>query len=261
MKRLIINADDYGMTEAVSKGIIQTMKDGVVTSTTAMLCLPGAEARLLRTYALIPGDVGLHLQLTCGAPRAPLESVPSLLTATGAGKGAAFPEKTRDIAAPAPKEILLEWRKQAERIRGLGVRVSHLDSHHHVHRREDIFGAFCTLAKELGVPVRAVTPEMGETLKQLGIPAPRTCIKSFFKSDDGVEALLDLIADKFTEFGKHEVLELMTHPGLQDEALNACSTYTTGRVAELEILTSPELADGLKAMDVELVGWSALQQG
>ncbi len=65
--RLIVNADDFGLTEGVSAGIVDAIERGVVTATTAMVAIDASE-RLARLGPRIAGRVGLHLQLTGGIP-------------------------------------------------------------------------------------------------------------------------------------------------------------------------------------------------
>ena len=76
---LIVNADDFNLTEGVSRGILEAHRRGIVTSTTVMVNLPGLEqSRSLARQAPRLG-VGLHLNLTFGPPVLPAREVPSLV--------------------------------------------------------------------------------------------------------------------------------------------------------------------------------------
>ena len=78
MKRLIVNADDYGRTRGVSAGIREAHLHGIVTSTTAMMNFPGVQADLARACDDCPQlGLGVHLVLTAGRPLRPAENVPT----------------------------------------------------------------------------------------------------------------------------------------------------------------------------------------
>ena len=82
MKQLIINADDFGLTEGVTKGISESILSGTVTRTSALMCTNGSE--WIKKYANgLDGKIGLHLQLTDGTPLLPKEEVLSLVDAEG----------------------------------------------------------------------------------------------------------------------------------------------------------------------------------
>ena len=76
-KRLIVNADDFGRTHQVSDGILSAHCDGIVTSTTVMMSMPGAARDLTRALAEAPKlGLGVHLVFTAGRPLLPPEWVP-----------------------------------------------------------------------------------------------------------------------------------------------------------------------------------------
>lgn len=80
---LIVNADDFGVTAGVSRGILDAVRHGIVRSTTAMVNLPG-EADLDADAASLRGlGIGLHLNLTWGRPVAPADRVASLVDGDG----------------------------------------------------------------------------------------------------------------------------------------------------------------------------------
>ena len=249
MRRLFVNADDFGLTDGVTRGIADAMERGLVDGTTAMVCAAGAPERIRRFDAGLRGRVGLHLQLTGGRPCLPPGEVPSLVGADGF-----FPRKKIDVADVSPDAVRREWRAQLARFRETGLEPSHLDSHHHIHKRPEVFPVFLELARELGVPARALSADMRRAMDAAGVPHADDCLTRFYGEDIGEATLLSLVDAAFAALGGMGVLEVMAHPGHDDAALRAISTYAEGRARELRVLTSPELARQLAARDIAVVG-------
>ncbi|HMF44272.1 MAG TPA: ChbG/HpnK family deacetylase [Polyangia bacterium] len=131
--RLVVNADDFGMSAAISRGIVRAHREGIVTSASLLgNCADLEAARALLSEA--PGlGVGVHLALVEGGPVADPAQVPSLLTPAGRfmSRGAEF------IAAWTKRKIDAgdverEFEAQVQRIRAAGIKIDHLDTHHHV---------------------------------------------------------------------------------------------------------------------------------
>jgi len=131
--RLVVNADDFGLSPSISRGILRAHRDGIVTSTSLLgNCADLEHARAALAEAPNLG-VGVHLALVEGGPIADPASVPSLLTKTGRflGRGAEF------IAAWAkrqidPADVEREFDAQVARVRAAGIAIDHLDTHHHL---------------------------------------------------------------------------------------------------------------------------------
>src|SRR3972149_1037605 len=115
---LIVNADDFNLTEGVSRGILEAHRHGLVTSTTVMVNLPClTQSRDLARDA--PGlGLGLHLNLTFGPPALPPGRVPSLVD----GDGRFIRDRVRVGAAGDLSEIRAEWAAQAERFEAIFAR-------------------------------------------------------------------------------------------------------------------------------------------
>jgi predicted glycoside hydrolase/deacetylase ChbG (UPF0249 family) len=131
--RLVVNADDFGMSAAISRGIVRAHQEGIVTSASLLgNCADLEAARALLAEA--PGlGVGVHLALVEGAPVADPGRVPSLLGSNGRflSRGAEF------IAAWTkrhidPADVEREFEAQVERVRAAGIKIDHLDTHHHL---------------------------------------------------------------------------------------------------------------------------------
>jgi predicted glycoside hydrolase/deacetylase ChbG (UPF0249 family) len=249
MWRLFVNADDFGLTDGVTEGIVAAMAAGLVGGATAMVCPEGARARLTRREPALAGRLGLHLQLTGGRPCLPPSDIPSLV-----GPDGAFPRKKIAVGRLDPDEVRQEWRAQLARLRQCGIEPSHLDAHHHIHKRPDVFPVFLELARELGVPARALSDDMRRDLAAAGVPHAVRCVTDWFGQDTSTGHFLDLVAQAARDVPEGGAIEVMTHPGRADAALAAISTYAAGRDVELRVLTDPGLARDLAARGFVVIG-------
>ncbi len=250
----IFNADDFGLSPGVCRGIVQAMEEGVVTAATAMVCFPRATAVLPRYLNGLQGRLGLHLQLTKGVPCLPPEEIPSLITSQGR-----FPDRPQDLGELNSDEVLNEFRAQVQRLRQLGVAPSHLDSHHHVHKQPAVFPAYCRLAKELNLPARSVSAAQSMALRQQGIATADAFIDTHSRQSMLTpEKLLHELEQTLPFVPDNGCMEVMTHPGHADTALSTVSSYNTPREFELQCLCSAELRQGLQTLGIHLAGPEAL---
>ncbi|MBO9540470.1 ChbG/HpnK family deacetylase [bacterium] len=158
-RALIVNADDLGMSDGVTAGIVQAWREGVVTSSSALVNVEGAEARLAQVRREHPGlPIGLHLNVTTGRPVLPPSEVPTLVDARGQFYSRdALMERAPDVSLI---ELKAELRAQGERLRSLGVRFDHLDYHEGImFLYTPFYGVVRELAREWKVPVRHPVPE------------------------------------------------------------------------------------------------------
>src|SRR5262249_35921917 len=134
MKRLIVNADDFGLTAGVNRAIIEGHERGLISSATLMVNMPAFEdaARLAREVPSL--GVGLHFNITQGRPVAGASRVPSLVDGRGEFWGTSGALLARAATGRLnPGEAALELRAQIERALGAGLRLTHVDSHKHSH--------------------------------------------------------------------------------------------------------------------------------
>ena len=154
MKRLIVNADDFGRTPGVNAGILEAHAAGIVTSATVMVLEPSA-ARGIRDAAERGAklSLGVHFTLTGGGPPASAaRAVPTL------APGGRFPRTAEELPRRIPEaEVRAELEAQIEIFQVLARRPpTHLDSHHHAARHPDVAPVFAAVARERSLPVRAV---------------------------------------------------------------------------------------------------------
>lgn len=264
MKKLIINADDLGLTPGVTDGILQAHTHGIVTSTSALMNSTHIQKDLLRARNECPNlGIGVHLTLTEGKPLLPCEKVLSLVDENSRFfKLNHEPERIRGINFD---EVRAEWRAQIESFMDHGMNPDHLDSHHHIsYFHPEMFELMLTLAHEFQLPVRYPPQvflerlgqeEVDRLLQAYGLKTPVDCITNFYGHDNAVsrENLFSII--DFLGNGTHEV---MCHPGYADQELLKGSSYSAPRKLELEILTHPDLIQLLQTNNIHLIRFSDL---
>ena len=249
MKRLIVNADDLGRTHGINTGVFEAHRRGVVTSATAMVNYESAREAAAMSRENPTLGIGLHVALTGGRTALPAASVPSLVDPRGAQ-----PKKPEGLEGALKEEIGAEVEAQFARfIEVFGRKPTHLDSHHHSHRRLDVFEAVRALAVREGLPVRNAGGAMGAALRSAGIRTSDAFEERFFDEGATVANLVHLIEN--LEDGS---TELMCHPAHADAELAASSSYAAARVLELAALCDPSVRAALSRADVRLISFSNL---
>ena len=290
MKQLIVNADDFGMTEGVNRAILKAYTSGIVTST-SLLAGGAAFASAVAMARDTPGlGVGVHLNLTEGRPCADPAQVRALLTP----QGVFFPGVSRLASRVLRSRALLaqieiEFRAQIEKVRVAAIEPSHLDGHQHIHMWPSVFALTARLAAEYRIPgmrcsrerrapvqgmLRRKGSASSKILKQYGIGvalgllavgARKTLRRAGVTAPDyfyGVSAtgFLDTAAlEAILRDLPEGVSELMCHPGYADEALRASATRLVAqREAELEALTRPEIRNLARELGIQLINYREL---
>lgn len=154
MRILIVNADDFGLNQAATDGILECHRAGSVTSTTLMANAPDC----VRAADLAAGHpalgVGLHFNLTWGRPLNEPSRVPALLDREGEFLSRSE-LATRLLLGRVPRtQIDRELEAQVDRVRRLGVAITHVDSHQHVHAFPQIFSSIARFCSDDSLPMR-----------------------------------------------------------------------------------------------------------
>jgi predicted glycoside hydrolase/deacetylase ChbG (UPF0249 family) len=249
-RMLIVNADDFGLTDGVCEGIVRSIRDGIVTSTSAMVCCAGARERLRRWGPMIPDRIGVHLQLTTGTPILPPARVRSLAGASGE-----FARSRAEIPPVNAGELFLEWRAQVNLLLALGIEPTHVDTHHHVHARGDIFDVFCEVAAHFDLPARPVTPDMAKRLRGAGVRCTDVALLDWFGGELSEKSLLGVLENGVARHPGAGCFELMCHPGFRDPPLEQVSRYVGERETELRALTAPGLREAIAQADLHLFSY------
>jgi len=218
-RTLVVNADDFGASEGVNRGILHAHVHGIVTSASLMVTGPAREdaAKLARRHPEL--GIGLHWDLD--GERVPLEDA-----------GAVRRELTRQLDA----------------FQGLiGRPPTHLDSHHHVHRRAEIAPIARNLAAPLGVPLR----EEGSVRYVGGFYGQwewQVTDLEHIRPDFLIWILRNEMEDGWTEIG--------CHPGFVTDGFS--SVYLAEREVEVETLTDPTVRAEIMALGIRLASYADL---
>jgi chitin disaccharide deacetylase len=212
-RKLIVNADDFGASQGVNRGILECHVDGVVTS--ASLMVEGSAAREAAEAARNhPGlSVGLH-----------------------------FVADGYDVARALTRQLA-----SFEQL--VGRPPTHVDSHHHFHRDDDVFSQFCELLEPLGVPVRG--------------DGRVAWIGGFYAQwQAGVTNLEYVSVPSFVRLLREEVragwTELACHPGYRSGGFR--SSYLAEREAEVRTLTDARVQEAIAELDIQLANYADFER-
>ena len=270
-KRLIVNADDFGLTAGVNAGIVEAFECGILRSTTLMANGPAFDDAV-RLARQAPGlDVGCHLVLIGGRP----------LTEPASR----FPESATDLVGRMLGPYSVGWIEreffaQIEKLASAGVQPTHLDTHKHTHLAPPVLEAMLRVASLFGIPwirrpfdlpitaarngaswksrltanaLRPLANRFERTLRAADLRATGAFagfqMTGRFRSTQ-LAALIHALPDGLTEF--------MCHPGHCDDELRAMPTrLTDSRQQELEALTSDQVLTAVREAGVEVTSFAA----
>jgi predicted glycoside hydrolase/deacetylase ChbG (UPF0249 family) len=269
--RLIVNADDFGISEAVNRGIVEAHDRGIVTSTSIMATGPKFE-HALELARLRPSlAVGVHLVLTEHRPLTGAAAA-SLIRRDGA-----FEPHLKQLLARRLRglvsmdEVRRELDAQIRRVRTAGIAINHLDGHQHVHVLPGVAQVVAELAAAHGIaavryPAERVRGYMLRSVKHAPRVAEQAALNLFCaaaplkhlrRSDEFVgfyfggrldEANLETVLAGLSKGG---TVELMCHPGHEDARPQADWQYAWA--AERDALTSPRIRALVMARGMQLV--------
>jgi predicted glycoside hydrolase/deacetylase ChbG (UPF0249 family) len=227
-RRLIVNADDFGMSDGVNQGILRAFDRGIVTSASLMARRPAARQAAAAAARRPAMSLGLHLDL--GEWRYD-------------GTGWQLHDDVVDLGDEDAVER--ETKAQLERFVDIvGTTPTHLDSHQHVHRSEPAKGVVSSLAAKWGLPLREGDGRVrycGSFYGQWGTGEP-------LPDAITVAALRTIIVGL-----RSGVTELGCHPGL-DDALD--SPYGKERLVEVATLCDDRVVAALREADVQLMSFA-----
>lgn len=284
MKKLIVNADDFGLTAGVNRAIIEAHTRGMVTSATLMANMPAfaAAAALAREHPSL--GVGLHFNITQGRPVADPSRVSSLLDERGEfpESGAAFARRL--IAGRLRiEEVVIELRAQIEKALDAGLRLTHVDSHKHTHAIPQVYEAIITVIREYGVNAARLPREewrfdrAAKSFKLIAQSVGAFGAAQLCRISEARLKRLDVRTPDFffgvtrTGFWTKDWLiglierlpagssELMCHPGYNDDDLRGAKTrLRASRENELRLLTDPDVIAKLEERGVMLINFASL---
>lgn len=256
MRKVIINADDFGMSEAFNYGVIKSYCEGVVSSTSLMVNLPAAEhaVKLAKDYPNL--FIGQHTNLVLGEPCSDPASIPSLVDSNGHFLG------SKDYKTGKRKFVYEDVKKetiaQMERFRELtGYDPKHIEGHSA--GDENVGQAFYDIAREYNVHA---SMWMGADLPPLDgyLEAVMPTDDTIFKAINSGVKVEHFLNDDFGILKQDEdkVVELHFHPGYLDQFILDHSTLTTPRCLDLATLCDERVSNWLEENEIELISFGDL---
>lgn len=248
--RLVVTADDLGLSAGVTEGILESHRQGVVRSTSLLVTYPASEeaAAVARTE---PGlEVGLHFDLVGGAPASDPARVPSLVGADGRFRSLGELGTRVLTLRVSAREIAAELRAQVARMRSWGIDPLAWDSHRHVHALPQIARVVAAVAREERVrwirrphpapqwrgpkPAALRLATAWSERSYRGIPGNTWYVDLSSWRPAGAAAVALLAA-------QGGVGEIGGHPGHVEAELRDADRLTDRRTADLGLLTDPLL--------------------
>lgn len=286
MRRLIINADDFGLTQGVNRAILEAHCGGIVTSATVMVNAAAFEDAIQNAKSMSRLSMGCHVVLVDGLPVLGGRQTPTLTAGKTSDRfyqslsGFVLSLVTHRIDGG---EIEAEATAQVRKLQAAGIIVSHLDTHKHTHIFPQVLRPLLRAARACGVSairnpfgplhlsVVARRPGLWRrhakvtVLSPLGKTFRRSVSKAGLLTPDGTvgivatgaldDSLFASIVDNLPE----GTWELVCHPGYNDAELGSIRTrLRTSREVELRLLTSPGSRELLARGGVQLISYRDL---
>ena len=230
-RSVIVNADDFGQSPGVNRGVIQAHEHGIVTSASLMVRWPPAEHAAAYARDHPARSLGRHVDLSAWAYRdgawAPLYQV---------------------VPAEDARAVRDEVSRQLAEFRRLtGIDPTHIDSHQHVHRDEPTRSILIDLAREIDVPLRHCCPDVTYCGEFYGQTAEGAALSGRVTTD----ALIGILAA--LPLG---ITELGCHPGIGEDL---DTMYLKEREAEVGVLCDPRVRTALADLGIELRSFRRLE--
>ena len=283
MKKLIVNADDFGLHEEINKGIIKGYQEGFITSTSLMCSAPAFEHAVALAKENLGLGIGIHLTLVGSVPSVlPKEKISSLVDDKGL-----FPENYVAFAKMfytgqvKMVQLELELRAQIEKALATSLNITHVDSHQHTHVLPGMTGLVVKLCNEYKIKNIRIPQEgyffsggfaggLGRKIGRAGLSfcaflaamqvksAGLAYPENFFGMLAGGNLNETLVGNIITALPEG-VSEIMTHPGLNKQELDKHFTWDYHWEDELNAFLSAKNKTLLKQYDVALMNFGGLR--
>lgn len=278
-RRVIINGDDFGMSEPVNEAVRKAHTEGVLTSATIMANMGAAEEAVKITKELPDLGVGVHLNVSGGKSLCKESVVKALLDDNGEFRYSQFKLWALATASHSiRKAIFAEFGSQIQWVIDKGIRPTHLDSHYHIHVFPLVYSMVCTLAGRFGIKVirlvyepKAVSgvpwPISSERGKKKAMMYRAFASINRFQNLDFLKSRalfgishMDRIGVNFFKavalYSYAPVMEVMTHPAVNSEGYEG--EVGQQREAELKALCDERTKEYFSDAGIKLVHYGQL---
>lgn len=278
--RLIVNADDLGLSDAVNRAIFDAHRLGILTSTSLMACGPAFDAAVAGWKQHSTLGVGVHLVLHEERPVSDPSLIPSLVDEHGRLKPLKQVVRRLLTGQVEAAEVEREYDAQLAKVRAAGIQPTHIDSHCHLHAFPAIAGIAARVAWRHGVRaarrprVRAWSDFQGapwgryplgllisacQMLSERKLPSSLRSPDRFFGLIRSGALDTEWLLATLPTLPAGSISEIMVHPG--DGSGPGQEQQDHGpaqRRVEYEALVSPRVRERIAELGVELVNYSAL---
>ena len=256
---VIVNADDFGMTEGVTNGIVIAHKKGIVTHTSIMSNGLFFDEAVETAKGIKELGVGIHLVATWGKP---VLSGGSTLIDKHTGLFFGYKKLIVNLLAGRinKRDVYKEWEAQIKKVVDSGIDITHIDSHHHIHMLPIFNKVVYELSDKYGVKRVRVTRERGRLGDSISLMVKKLIFfllsiisykaqeRQFFGlSLQSAASYKEELNAIFRE-NYHNDIEVMVHPGIVDERLIETDMMTYSRERELQVLTDEDVVSCLKRL-------------
>ena len=250
MKRLIVNADDFGLAESVNRGIMESHRDGILTSASLLTNGLAFEQAVALSRQLPNLSVGVHLNISEGTPLSPAGRIPTLVNEHGKLHLTPLLLSIGILAGKVRRDdIRSECRAQILRAFDVGLKPTHLDGHLHVHILPQMSSIMLDLAREFHIRhVRCPAENLEVTLPSLwNLGGRRIAALKRFAIAYGVSSFARPFRERLRVAGlpRSDAFYGLVHTGFLDaKALSALLRFVPDGVTEFMChpgYASPEL--------------------
>jgi predicted glycoside hydrolase/deacetylase ChbG (UPF0249 family) len=284
-KRLVVNADDFGMSRGISDGILLAHRFGFLTSASLMVNMPGTDYALERLVSVSALSVGIHLNICRGKPISPVRDVPSLVDANGDFYPPPVMIRKLWRRQVSTRELETEFRAQIRWMKSRGLQPTHADSHHHMHIYPAAVSAFARSVSAEGIPcVRASRfscwskngvlggPHEGGIVRRLLVQGYRSALQQTvfhkFSSAESRIGFPPTAKRDSTSLGAAwtatfenlpaGTFELACHPGFFEYGFSESDPIHRQREDELSWLTNPQMRAVIERSGIHLISYRQL---
>ena len=279
MKKIIVNADDFGRHELINRAVERAFNTGCLKSATLMaggIAFDDAVALAKK----IPGlGVGIHFTLANGNPILPPKEIPSLVTEEGIFHGDYVKFLKRYLSGKISlSEVRSELAAQLEKIQRAGLHLTHVDSHQHLHHVPGIVKIVLELAESAGIRSMRVAnaklfdgelDTLGKFVGRLGLSSlakfaicqarkKNFTMPEHFAGIVAGESVSENFMLKLIEHLQDGTTEVMLHPGTDNKILQDFCEWEHDFEEELAAVTSPKVLSLLDEKNISAVNFSAL---
>ncbi|MBQ3452008.1 MAG: ChbG/HpnK family deacetylase [Selenomonadaceae bacterium] len=279
MKKIIVNADDFGRHELINRAVERAFKAGCLKSATLMAGGAAFDDAVKVAKKNSGLGVGIHFTLANGNPVLPPEEIPTLVTAEGIFHDNYLKFLKRYLSGKISRaEVHSELAAQLEKISRAGLKLTHFDSHQHLHHVPGIIEIVLKLAQTENISAMRVAntklfdgelDSLGKLFGRLGLGslakfAEHAAHKKKFATPEHFAGIVagESVSENFLlnliENLREGTTEVMLHPGTDNKILQDFCHWEHDFEEELAAVTSKKILDALVEKNISVINFAEL---